>query len=93
MSATGYPFDAVDSGDSPDGPTTGDKLAEPTPIKIQVLYLPEEKAGDVSRYPFALVVSEMGEEPPPDEVATWQQFKDHVGAVAILLTPRKIEVV
>lgn len=62
-------------------------------VKLQVLYLPEEKAGDMSRCPFALIVSEMDEPPTEAEAELWQRFKEQIGASAVLVTPRRIEVV
>lgn len=84
-----YPFNALDSGSA----TAVEKTAEPSTVKLQVLYLPEEKVGDATRSPFALIVSEMEDEPSEAEVEQWRGFKETIGAAAVMMTPRKIEVV
>jgi hypothetical protein len=58
-----------------------------------VLYLPEEKIGAATRSPFALIISEMADEPSEAEVEQWRAFKETIGAAAVMMTPRKIEVV
>lgn len=59
---------------------------------LQVLWLPDERIGEATRPPFALVLSDVVNEPDSDETAQWNRFKEQVGAKALLITRRKVDV-